>query len=75
METQNRNIDWTKSLKKFATVVWGIGTYLGLIAGALWFAVSTSGNRPWEIAVTSFVVTMLVNWLIFLAFVKVANDE
>ena len=75
METQNRKTDWNTSLRRFASLVWGIATYLGLIAAALWFAVSSGGNHPWEVAVTSFWLTALVNWLVCLTIEKASNNR
>ena len=41
MDTQKRRIDWNLTLKKFATGVWGFGTYIALLLLAAWFAIAT----------------------------------
>jgi hypothetical protein len=75
METQNRNIDWTKSLKKFASVVWGIGTYLGLLVAVAWFAIATGNKSPWQMTLTTVWLSTWLNWMAFLALDRSSNNR
>lgn len=38
-------MDWTLTLKKFATGTCGISSFLALLLFAAWFAIATGGNE------------------------------
>ena len=69
---QKRKIDWTLTLKKFASGAWGIGTYLALLVGAGWLAVATGGQNAWQIA---FGAVFFATWVNFMAFVTIERSS
>jgi hypothetical protein len=75
METQKRKIDWTTTLKKFATGAWGISTYLGLLLGAAWFAVATGGKDAAKTALSAVFLATWVNWMAFLTIERSSNNR
>lgn len=72
---QEQKIDWTKSLKQFATVVWGISTYLALLIGAALLAVAAGGKHPVAVAIAAVFNATWINWMAFTAIERRLNKR
>ena len=64
-QEQEHKIDWFKSYANVALGVWGIATYLALLAGIAWVALAVSGESRASIAVLAVLNTTCVHWMIF----------
>jgi len=76
MDNQHqRRIDWAKTLKKFATGTWGIGSYLALLLLAAWFAIATGGNNATQIALGAVFYATWVNWMAFMTIERSSSNR
>lgn len=75
METHNQRIDWTKSLTKIATYIWGVGTYLGLMVAVAWFAIRVGDKSPWFMTLTTVWFSTWINWMVFLALDRSSDNR
>ena len=62
---QKRRIDWFKSSRQLAQMVWGIATYFGLLAVIAWGAVAIGGDKPAAVAVLAVFNSTMLHWMVF----------
>ncbi len=65
-QTQRR-IDWLKSYANLALGVWGLATYLAVLAAIAWVAAATAGGNLQAIALVAVSSASLLNWALFAA--------
>ena len=75
METQKRKIEWNLTLKKFATGVWGFGTYIALLLFAAWFAIATGEKDATQIALGAVFFSTWVNWMAFMTIERSSSNR
>ena len=56
---------WSKSLLKLAQCVWGVATYLALLAAAGVMAFQIGGDKPALVAVFAVLFATSFNWMVF----------
>lgn len=66
-QTPHRKIDWIKSAGNLALGVWGVATFIALLAGIVWVAAATTGPNPKAVAVMAVLGASSVNWILFAA--------
>lgn len=66
-QQQHRRIDWIKSAGNLALGVWGVVTFIALLAGIAWVAAATAGPNPKAVAVMAVMCATSVNWVMFAA--------
>lgn len=64
-QKQTRKIDWQKSSRLLAQMVWGVGTYVALLFGVAWLSVAVGGSKPASVAVVAVVNCTLFHWIVF----------
>jgi hypothetical protein len=64
-QQQHRRIDWIKSAGNLALGVWGVVTFIALLAGIAWVAAATTGPNPKAVAVFAVLSATCVNWALF----------
>ncbi|HNU50180.1 MAG TPA: hypothetical protein PKJ98_04595 [Verrucomicrobiota bacterium] len=64
-QTPHRKIDWIKSAGNLALGVWGVVTFIALLAGIAWVAAATTGPNPKAVAVFAVLSATCVNWALF----------
>ena len=63
---RQRKIDWPASLKSFVLGFWTIVTYLALMTGCFWLALSTGEGKPALVGAGAVWYTAALHWLMFL---------
>jgi hypothetical protein len=64
-EKRRYGILWSKSMLRFAQCVWGLATYLGVLAGAVVLAIRIAGGNAAVAALVAVGLASLFNWSVF----------
>ncbi|MBE7502214.1 MAG: hypothetical protein HS113_18325 [Verrucomicrobiales bacterium] len=64
-QQQPRRIDWIKSAGNLALGIWGVATFIALLAGIAWLAAAAGGGNPKLTALMAVANATCVNWVAF----------
>ncbi len=73
-QKQTRKIDWQKSSRLLAQMIWGVGTYLALLFGVAWLSAAVGGSKPSSVAVVAVLNCTMFHWLVFTVIEHKSNN-
>lgn len=73
-QQQHQRINWIKSAANVALGIWGVATYLAVLAGIAWVAVKIGHPSLKMSALMAVVLSTFMHWAVFAGIERATRD-